>query len=79
VNEFYYKEEIKLLETENLNLQEKIKNFSDMIDKLLDKATEHEKEKAVLNQKIERLTKMLDETLNYILGDSDEKRIRNQN
>jgi len=75
MNEFYYKEEIKLLETENLNLQEKIKNFSDMIDKLLDKATEHEKEKAVLNQKIEILTKMLDETLNYILGDSDEKRI----
>jgi len=75
MNEFYYKEEIKLLETENLNLQEKIKTFSDMIDKLLDKAAEHEKEKAVLNQKIERLTKMLDETLNYILGDSDEKRI----
>jgi peptidoglycan hydrolase CwlO-like protein len=35
MNEFYYKEEIKLLETENLNLQEKIKVLTGMIDKLL--------------------------------------------
>jgi len=79
MNEFYYKEEVKLLETENLNLQEKIKMLTGDILQSCVTIKELETENLILKQKIERLTKMLDETLDYILGDSDEKRIRDQN
>jgi hypothetical protein len=50
MNEFYYKEEVKLLETENLILKEKIEILTKMLDETLNYILGDSDEKRIRDQ-----------------------------